>query len=1280
MAGVPQMSSPPLWLKERLPGDRQSIVSFTGSLVSTPDMDLDFSPEQAEFRCRTEIETEFPATPSSPKSKHVSFVERKNETKRSSSTSSLVTPKCGPSRQRTRSTSSLSRARGLSLISPQTVSKSHDSGIQNTATNEHLGLNQGMAVSVNQKSSKKTVTNPNCITNITVPLNQSHPSISNRSSQGHMSQSSSKIPTLPGGKSKEDIQVRRNSLKAEYSIRMGCQSPVIRNSPSPNPNSKPPYSKTQGSRSSSVSSGGQSHSRSPSVSSGRSQSGVSKIPTVSKISVQSSSKSSSKENVSTHSKSKTGSDKQNTPAPSKLIPPKSPNLRYSGIRTTLKAETKAVSKSETLNSNKTSTTTFSLTSTSSNLKTVYSISPITSSKVSDAKKQETKKPALPVRGNKPVNHRTESHFPIMGLTTLSQTSPKNDDVSNVYANVTQVPSSVSIAPGRSDPVYQNSEQSECNTLTRGQYFYDYSDEDSDFKDADLKRPVSTDFSAASTISLDELLDRTLENADAQVDSDFSSVCFLYPPSQKLTESKSGPNANNASFVSNTENENTQTVSGTTQSRIHEKSKSTRNNANISNKEIETKNRLMGKPDIVQDTEECEQRMLQHSLTLSQIPGSSMPGYRAKRPKSLILGAKEKKFLYCEYGSSSSSDTSDDELRCRFSYAKNVKEQEIQSMVAKSVKSGEAKVIESPRSSTAHKDLHSSKPKPTMSDSKVTKSSQLPKPGGGLKKPSRIPPPVATKPPHKVSANPKTDTKVPRPKSVEICVNTAGLSSINSKLFHDAGCVDFSKSESEMCLIKSFEKNENSAMTINTTFDEVKVERSGSKDDGYSTMSSDIQPENLEKYSDAFESSTNSNEARNSNLSLSSQNSYSSEDRLSGHGSIGRVKAMKMKFEIESHKSPESSPTKSPPVSPKRSLLKSPKSVSERLMSKCSFETSVVDSVGSVSQVSKIPKPKGIQSNQSKQKSAIPLTKVSSASAKKDHVVTKVAVNIQNRMDKDTQEIPQQATVQIPAVETTTFHVKNSPVMTVPPNKINMQQFLIRNNSDLTNTQQHTMTKTVVEEFNRLTYFPPAFDKMEVLVEGYDSNSSLSDRGSDLTSLHISEDNILSDIPEEKDGYESSVGIRSENTSFSSLPAINLKKAQQTTHNSHTHHASVKVQFSSTLKRFWSSQHGLVRAISNSDYEKQKRTRQMADYDELYAGCLNIETLLERSSSESDMFTRGDKPEVCLLPKLARSKSAEYLVIDEMAVEEKLQALLKQDMLQQVSTVVFNMNISKISIR
>ncbi|KAL4217378.1 NCK-associated protein 5 [Mactra antiquata] len=1281
---IPEMSSPPAWLQNRLPGDRQSIMSFAGSTMSTPDIDLELSREQSEFQCRTKIETEFPATPSSPKSKHVSIMERTSDgsTKRSSSTSSLLPPKCGPNRQRTRSTSSLSRARGLTLLSPRSVSLSKDSETLSQSTNEQSSLNQGVATSANQQGSTTSLTYQSS-SSLSVPLNQSHPSINNCSSQGQLSQSVSKIPGLSLGKG-SDFQTRRNSLKAEYSIRQGSQSPSAAMINSNSKLSQPKKQSTQGSRSSSTSSIGQGQSRLPSATNTRSQSVGSKIPTVSKsgsppVTTSTAVTKQTKLNITTQ-KGKTNTDKV-TSVQNRIVPPKSPNLRYSGIRTTLKTDVnnKSATKVENAGANTKVHSSVSVSgSTGASLKMVYSITSVSSSKVTESKLSDKKKPALPVRGVKPINHRNESHFPKMGLTTLNHTCPKNNDsTTNVYANISRVPTKSSSSSPQSDKDV-NADIGENSTLTKGHYFYDYSDEDSDFRDCEINRPMSTDFSAASTISLDELLDQTLENIETPVDSDFSSNVFLYKPTQESVKEETEIDdktleSKDIGLNSDRNGRNAKSESG---SKVE-------SGLNVAKKDFikvnEVKNRLSGKPDIVQDTEQCEQRKLQQNMTISQIPGSSLPGYRAKRPKSLILGAKENKFLYCEYGSSSSSDSSEEEWSCKFSYAKNVKEQEIKSKVAKSVQSGEAKVIESPKSST---NRPKESPTSNSKSEKINnlKMSQLPKPAS--KKPSKIPPPVAAKP--KFSVNSKSDARVPRPKSVEICVNSA-ISYVHTKncstYIPENLSSDFSKADSEHCLNfhKSYDKIENS-YNSNTTFEEVKVERSGSKDDGYSTMSSDIQPENLEKYSDAFESSTNSNEARNSNLSLSSQNSYSSEDRVSAHGSLGKVKAMKVKFELENHKSPEMSPTKSPPVSPAKSGLKSPKPVLERLSNKFK-EAPPTDN----SSVSKLPKPKVNKTTakdvQSKPKSSIPTPRA--VNVKKDTSVTKTEsklptgiktsqpVSVASETDKSNEIVcVQSETVELSKTFTSTScSVSGSPLVTMPTDFCTPKvtgSFDYKTHNPLTSTP-----KSLVDQFEQLTHFPVEFDGIDILREGYDSNSSISDRGSDLTSLHISEDNILSDIPEEKDGYESSVGIHSGNTSISSLPAINVKRSvQQTSHNSASiHQAMIKHHFTTSLRRYWSSCDGIVRATFDSDYEKQKRDRMMADYDELYGGCLNIETLLERSSSESDMFTRGDKPEVILLPRLQRSMSAERLIIDEISVEEKLQEILKHNVMRQISKSV-----------
>ena len=1252
---IPQMSSPPPWLQERLPGDRHSMVSFTGSIMSTPELEMDYSTEQKEFRCRTKIETEFPATPSSPKSKHVNVMERKKEGKKSSSTSSLLSSKSGPNRQRTMSTSSLSRARGLSLSSAQSVTKSNSHSMQ-SVTNQQSCNNQGNLTS--QKSSMNT-SNQNCAKSVHVPSDQSGSSTAGQTcSQGLLSQSLSRIPSLPAGKSQDEIQLRRNSLKAEYSIRIGSLSPAARSTPPPG--NKPQIARplSQSSRSSAGSQGdGCLRSQQSLTSAGKSQASGSKIPMVTK-----SVKSVSKENV----KSAAESSKLQITVSSKIVPPKSPAVRHTGIRTTLKTDNsgKNSSKSDTSKSKNNSLVT-GVKSVHTNLKMVYSInSTVASAKVSD-RKDNSSRPALPERGIKPVSHRPESHFPIMGLTTLSHGTTVNSvQVSNVYANVANIPTSFSSSSMPCQSRYSNSslnsDQSETTNSRRGagQYFYDYSDEDSD---CHLTCQVSKDFSvcSASTISLDEMLDRTIENINTPVDSEFSSM--------SLTHSITSDNVNMANrdmFVANILSTTTQTIDENTLKKASEKF---HDNAN---------NNLTDKPDIVKDTEECEQRKLKKSIPISEIPGSSMPGYRAKRPKSLILGAKEKKFMYCEYGSTSGSDGSEEDWNCKVSYAKTAKEHEIKSKVAKSLKTGDAKVISAlPKLSTnSQKDSKGKSGKEKMN----VKSTQLPKPSA-IKKPSKIPPPVAAKPIQKRSSVTKATREIPRPKSVEICVNTA-LS------IHSNPCYpyldksldkDLSKAGSDMSL--NTKSNGNCTDLTSTTFEEVKVERSGSKDDGYSTMSSDIQPEHLEKYSDAFESSTNSNEARNSNLSLNSQNSYSSEDRQSGQGSLGRVRAMKMKFELENHKSDsETSPTKSPPVSPKKSQLKPPKSVSEKLVtSQCDKGNQSETLLGS-----KIPKAKTsqlpVKETATKSKSAIPQPKSALASSKKDVTVSQACYaditiptkqelspvictdqNIQRKCFPITNPNLIQSSTPIRPIVTVSNLVaqKLSPILAIPPPHI---------------IQQPVMTKDFSEHFDQLT----TFEKIEFLKESYDSNSSIS--GSDLTSLHISEDNILSDIPEEKDGYESSV--RSAATSFSSIPDItNAKKySQQVPHHSHhghqthhTHNAPVRHQFSSTLRRYWSSCDGIVRALLESDFHKQQTAKFSPDYDELYDGCLNIETLLERSSSESDIYTRGDKPDVTLLPRLGRSRSTSEgcLQIDEIAVEERVQLIRRINIEQQVSEVL-----------
>ena len=1260
LPSMPQMSTPPPWLQERLSlpgdhfyGDRLSIISLPGSIQSTPD--LNNSSEQGEICFRTKIETEFPATPSSPKVKHINVFERKKETKRSSSTSSLAIP-TRPSKVRTRSTSSLSRARGLSLFQTHGASQSetrsgshlmtsvNQGNLQSGQLDNQSGLASPQApspVTSQERMSVDSVTSQDQSSPVSLSIsqpdsaaqtssssvNQSSYSTKKQSgnkSQGHIPRQTSKLPVSSSQvtQNKEPVQGRRNS-KTETGIRMGCQSPVH---------------KTQSTSSNLKSS----QSRSPSVTSGRSLStgSTSRIPSTSK------STSKSQKLVKSAVKEKGNLSKQSSGSTSKLVPPGSPQVRYSGIKTTLKTDSKQSPPAviNTLSANVNEHTSPPNTNSVNNANSKSA--PINPS-ASKGKEVKTIPKGIHIssmpqwRHEGPyANPRPETHhFPRMGTTNLTYSSPKTDLPSPKNENVNVVSAKTFEVPKSSTPKYEipsakyTSLQANVDQGHVGQYFYDYSDEDSDWN-----RPVSKDFSIASSVSLDEMLDKTLENIGTPADSDFTAENYFVFSRQSPEKSTEAENNNVPKATNDQNNEPNNSVE----------------------KMDDNDNRLRGKPDIVKDTEECEQRNLKKSLTISQIPGSGITGYRARRPKSLILGSKDKKFVYAEYGSSSSSDSSSDEgWSYQISYAKNIKQQEIQSKVAKSLKSGDAKELETPTNvSTLEVTLNSQNDKNSKNSKTV---SQIPRPNLS-KKPIKTPPPIAQKPARKKSPS---DSLPERPKSVEICVNTVLAppvsNSVTSYFPHLNGFElldekSFSKFESEKFSTLPQAKTENSDKKLDKgdSFDEVKVERSGSRDDGYSTMSSDVQPEAMERFSDdnikenqskcmydisingnqtgevkqrfdissdpdsALETSVQSSDIRNSNQSLSSQNSFSSDDRHSQYGSLGRVKAMKLKYEIEiQNRSPEreliKSPPRTPPKSPKRTVFQD----------KIDHKTTSKIPLARQNNVTPGPKPQ------------VPI--------------------IQSKL---------------PVCQTVNTHKKgaepvnyNLPVIR-PPGASNITTVQSSSQGIPQKTDKISYTpQSVSEQFSKLYNFLPPLEQISFMREGgYEDSSSASERGSDLTSLHISEDNILSDIPEEKDEYESSVGKLSETNSLASIP---IKKSQQTTH-IHTCCQHNKIHFEVTLKKYWLSMNGLIRAVSESDMTKQNQDMEHSDFEDLYGGSLNIDMPLERSSSESDIHKKRSNPGKRWLPWLPHSKHS--LVLDEIAVEGRVKDILKQMVFQQVNVL------------
>ena len=1460
LASMPKMSTPPPWLQERLSlygeqfnGDRLSIISLPGSIQSNPDLNLSQS-EHGDVCCRTMIETEFPATPSSPKMKHINVFERKKEAKRSSSTSSLATPR--PSKVRTRSTSSLSRARGLSL-SPRGVSPSELISGSPTVTGTSqgngetglLGNQSGLAgqPGASQTNSQENVpvtasaSNQNHTTSVpsqvqhrnsrlptTSPLSatQSPVAMRKQASQGPNTRQTSKLPVFSnqGSQNRDMSQARRNS-KGETGIRMGCQSPVSRTLSTSSEIKQPKNA-------------------SPPAGPNTNTNSASRIPSTSKTVPK------SQKQMKPNSKEKGSLNRQNSGSLSKLAAPVSGQTKQSGIKTTLKADSKLSPPSSAKTSSVVSSITLTLsatTVTNTNIRTTSSAN-ASAIKGKDAKNipKAVNVSSMPKWHHEGpyANPRPETHFPRMGTTNLGTTnfgttnlthtslkhessSPKDDSLNAIKtfsagyvpnsstpkSELPSVKSDIFISP-QSEQVplrgintlpmgnisrphlgntnspqlrsmnnaqlgsMDNSQLSNMNnsqlgttnnaqlgnindsqlgSSKKGQYFYDYSDEDSDWN-----RPVSKDYSIASSVSLDEMLDKTLENiAVTPADTDFSSEGHFVFMSPVLPSNGSPVMAVPDNVIMN-ENNNVPSETNNASTYVD-------NNAEEINDNNE---RLRGKPDIVQDTEKREQRNMKQSITMSEITGSGIAGYRARRPKSLILGSKDKKFVYAEYGSSSSLDsTSDEDWNYQFSFAKNIKQQEIQAKVAKSLQSGTAKEIATPTNiSTLEVTLNAQNDKNSKS-SKTT--SQLPRPNTNSKKLAKTPPPIAQKPGRKRS--PSNNSIGERPKSVEICVNTALVPTITKPVttyfpFHETIDIlnekELNKLGSEKFSTLPQAKTENGDKKIDTSdsFDEVTVERSGSRDDGYSTMSSDVQPDAMEKFSDenmmkekqghlhecetlendghhdtlrqksdlcrdhdkvmdTLKQNTNKRDSGQYSLNLSSPTSVSSGDRHSQSGSLGRVRAMKLKYELEiQNKSPERemnslrSPPPTPPKSPQRTFFKEtvgggkagskiPLVRQRNVTGNAAPQTNVVQSKIPVNQSVNMQNKttpnsqnKVVPSSQNKTVSNIQ-NKTEPNSQNNTCTVpnsqNEVLPNIQSKVvpKSQNQKIPTSSQNKGTAIkEAVDSQLKTSAKTNIPSlihqnqptlNYLKTNTLSQANESSITKTgtsqnvpkvldsgriSKQCSEMTIQEQFNnlsiqnqlsQLSYFMPPSEPVSFLREGgYDSSSSTSDRGSDLTSLHISEDNILSDIPEEKEGYESSVGKLSE---ANSLASLSVKEV--ITKHVHTCSQHQNVHFEVRFRKIWSSEDGLMRAVKEVDINKQSHDIEAFVFDDVYGETLHMETPLDRSASESDIYKKGDNPEKRWLPRLSRSRRT--LSFDELTIEGRVNDIMKQMVFQQV---------------
>ncbi|XP_071101119.1 serine-rich adhesin for platelets-like isoform X3 [Haliotis cracherodii] len=453
---------------------------------------------------------------------------------------------------------------------------------------------------------------------------------------------------------------------------------------------------------------------------------------------------------------------------------------------------------------------------------------------------------------------------------------------------------------------------------RSQYYYDYSDEDSD------SRPVSRDSSTASTVSLNDLLDSSLD-MDNPLDEDFlsdwSPNC-LSPNS--LNTPASGPSQ----------------IPVMTKGMFYHYANPTRSS-----------------PKTVKSGPYADIIVKDGSATVVKSE-DGFSGCKPLRPDNLILVPREKQFS-CGFSSSSSSSTEEHKSLIN-SVKRNVSsDAKGKNSEQKSEKGGNPQKVEK------HDSMVRKYPANVAGDNKnciVANVSLVVSPPGKFKK---SPPPVPQKPPRlrKLSSEGQCQGRTDK-KGSGLIMDKDGMPFLSENL-----TVEKQKDLAAFLVQDVIERVKSrevlayhqKAPSSDTSFESVRVERSGSKDDGYSTMSSDIQPEILEKFSDAaaqkvdiqikceqvnesdisstadcstiktkdaftdvmsdhdsaMETSTHSMELRNSNQSLSSQVSSSSCE--SAVSPVLKVNDMKKFFEEEAKKlkgAKQLDASRSPIISPK----------------------------------------------------------------------------------------------------------------------------------------------------------------------------------------------------------------------------------------------------------------------------------------------------------------------------------------------------------------------------
>ncbi|KAH9523976.1 hypothetical protein Btru_047720 [Bulinus truncatus] len=541
------------------------------------------------------------------------------------------------------------------------------------------------------------------------------------------------------------------------------------------------------------------------------------------------------------------------------------------------------------------------------------------------------------------------------------------------------------APLRNPFTYSHKTSRSPSCVQPGQYYYyDYSDEDSD------SRPVSRDFSTASTMSLNELLDSSLEGEVAIDDdffSDWSSVCIsprkrienmtgvaisnlamqsklhsstpssgsrstssspessgvpvkVMPSALKYSKSKqvshlpsdsppavktshdldlTGENRQNSSVQGSRSSDRSENNVPKNPVTANSSTQQTKSNTTLVSVEVHAENQTINflpssspSPNLSQKSDlgygskgsysqsssspspSITQRAMPppwlqstkdpHSYTRNELlslviskdtpganPKSAVPGClnsspspKLVRPGQLILAPQDKNFSFQGF-SSASSTSSEDKSPLKIFESKHSSDMK-------------SSVIEVKKDGTFVHTVQS------LGDSGSENSSSMSgSPLSPVKLASKIPPPVAQKPTRAVRPEARLSQSTQDTNGNEKYVGNKNNNITVGFLLHDGQPFSGHSTSMDNFITNAMKDSKCKSMprastdfggipqtkcqSSDSSFENLKVERSGSKDDGYSTMSSDIHPEVLEKFSDTLTRKYSETEVEQSRVNL-----------------------------------------------------------------------------------------------------------------------------------------------------------------------------------------------------------------------------------------------------------------------------------------------------------------------------------------------------------------------------------------------------------------------------